>query len=116
MTDTNVCFSRTKTRSGNDYIFIDSVDQLKEKSGHTVVISMLNGKITDFYKDNTNNALLFLQGDCEKRGISLKDYVEISNYMKRRGWVLNKKTCTLKNNKKQNLIKKIISSFKKILN
>ena len=116
MTDTNVCFSRTKTRSGNDYIFIDSVDQLKKKDEHTVVISMLNGKITDFYKDNINNVLLFLQGDCEKRGISLKDYVEISNYMKRRGWVLNKKTCTLKNNKKQNLIKKIISSLKKILN
>lgn len=116
MTDTNVCFSRTRTRGGNDYIFIDSVDQLKEKSGHTVVISMSNGKITDFYKDNINNALLFLQGDCEKRGITLRDYVKISEYIRLRGWVLNKKTCTVKNNKKQSLIKKIISSFKKIVN
>lgn len=116
MTDTSVCFSRTKTRSGNDYIFIDSVDQLKKKDEHTVVISMLNGKITHFYKDNINDVLVFLEGDCDKRGITLGDYVKISEYMKQHGWVLNKKICTVKSGEKQSPIKKIISSFKKILN
>ena len=81
-----------------EYFFVDTEKQLQDRTKHTVVFGK-NYFSNDIIRFFTNGVSVNYQSDDSSVvGISIGMYLSISNFLKKRGIILNKKTCKLVKN------------------
>lgn len=83
-------FTLTESRS---FIFVDDEVSLTERLRHHAVIQMdkITKKMYQIYLDNS--LLNFQRVDSKKHGLTITEYLEIANTLKRLEMRINKKTC-----------------------
>ena len=80
-----------------EFFFVDTEKQLQDRTKHTVVFG--NGFGKEIIRFFTNGVSVNYQSDDSSVvGISIDTYLSISDFLKKRGIILNKKTCKLVKN------------------
>lgn len=81
---------------GGRYAFIDTEGQLKERKHHTLVIHLDEDTHTKACAIILSGYVLKFQSiDSKIRGVPLGMYISISNLLKKKGIMFNKKTCEI---------------------
>ena len=78
-----------------EFFFVDTEKQLQDRTKHTVVFgkNYFSNEIIRFYTKGVS--VNYQLDDSSVVGISMDMYLSISNFLKKRGMTLNKKTCKL---------------------
>lgn len=75
------------------WAFIDTFDSLKHRTRHSLVIRLLDENSFFYYNGKELN---YINTDSRIRGINLNLYFKISQIIKDKGFLFNKKTCQIK--------------------
>ena len=83
-------FTMSTTQS---YAFIDTEDSLNNRTIHTAIFGVREDECLSLYTEG--NTMAFQSQDSMIRGIQPKLYLSISQFLQKKGYILNKKTCKL---------------------